>query len=59
MAIKKIMRAVDLILQFIVALQQQLLRELLAILRFVKHAPKLQRIECKPDLHGIAIDFMN
>ena len=59
MAVKKMMRAVDLVLQFIIALQQQLLREGFAVLSFVEHAPKLQRIERKPDLHGVAIDFMN
>ena len=59
MAVKKMMRTVDLILQLIIALQQQLGRELLAILSFVKRTPKLQRIECKPDLHGVVIDFMD
>ena len=59
MAIKKMMRPVDLILQFVIALHQQLLCELLAILGFVKRAPKFQRIEGKPDLHSIAIDFVN
>ena len=59
MAIEKSVRSVDLALQFIIALQEQLLHELFAIVGLFQRALQWQRIKGKPNLRGIAIDFMD
>ena len=59
MAIKKLVRGIDLVLQVIIALQEQLLHELFAIVGLFQCALQWQRIKSKPNLRGIAIDFMD
>jgi len=59
MAIKESVRSIDLVLQFIITLQEQLLHELFAIVGLFQRAQQRQRIKSKPNLRGIAIDFMD
>ncbi len=59
MAVKKLVRTVNLIFQFIVALKQQLLRQLLAVVCLLQRAEQRQRVESKPNLRGVAIDFVD
>ena len=59
MAIKKPVRSVDLMLQFIITLQEQLLHQLCAIVGLFQRALQWQRIKSKPNLCGIAIYFMD
>ena len=59
MAVKKLVRTVDLIFQFIVALQEQLLHQLVTVVRLLQRAEQRQRLERKPYLGGVAIDFVD
>src|ERR1700704_176588 len=59
MAVKKLVRTVDLIFQFIVALQEQLLGQLVPVVGLLQRAEQRQRIESKPYLGGVAIDFVD
>ncbi len=59
MAIKKVMRRIDLGFQFVIALEKQLAGELLAIVSLLKRAMQRQRIKREPDLRRVAVDFVN
>ena len=59
MTIEKMVRAVDLVLQLVLALEKQLGRQLCAVFSFVQRSPQRQRIKCKPNLDGVAVDLMN
>src|ERR1043165_3440365 len=58
MTIKKRVRRIDLITQRVIALHQELLRQLLGISRLLQSLKKRERIEREPDLRRISIDLM-
>src|SRR4051812_44739037 len=59
MAIKKGMRAVDLVLQLVFTLEQQLLDQLIPVFGLLQRPEQRQWIKGKPDLGGVAINFVN
>ena len=59
MAVKELVRAINLIFQFIIALEEQLLRQLVTIVCLLQCAEQRQGIESEPNLGGVAINFVD
>ena len=59
MPVKKRVRRVDLIFQPVIALDQQLLCELLGILSLLESLEERQWVKSEPDLRRIAIHVVN
>src|SRR5688572_11987127 len=59
MAVKKVMRRIDLGFQLVIALKEQLAGELLPIISLLKRAMQRQRVKSEPDLRRVTVDFVD